>query len=315
MNRTDRLLGILLELQARGQLTSRQLAERFEVAPRTVLRDLDALSQLGVPLLALPGRGGGYRLLEGYFLPPQAFTPAEASALLVAADLLRSHGRSPYHADLVRAMDKVRALLGAARRPGPETLARVTVTMTARPDPGPALDEVHRAVEKRETLALEYDSPQSGLTTREVDPYRLCSRDGFWYLAAYCHLREEVRVFRVDRILSLRRTGRHFEPPAEPLSAAPEGGVPVRVALGRTAAMRLKDSPYLAPFIREGRLVLELPPAALPWLARVLVSLGNEARILEPPALRSLVAGLALAALEQCLGDVPVLERLKEMVG
>ncbi len=82
MNRTDRLLGILVELQARGQLTSRQLAARFEVAPRTILRDLDALGELGVPLVALHGRGGGYRLLEGFFLPPQVFTPGEAAALL-----------------------------------------------------------------------------------------------------------------------------------------------------------------------------------------------------------------------------------------
>lgn len=311
MNRTDRLLGILLELQARGQLTSRQLAERFEVAPRTVLRDLDALSQLRVPLVALPGRGGGFRLLEGYFLPPQAFTPAEAAALLVAAGLLQSHGRSPHHADLARAMDKVRALLGAAR-PAPPP---VQVTLTARPDPGPALEEVYRAVQERETVAVEYDSPRSGLTVREVDPWQLYSRDGFWYFEAHCHLRGEVRVFRVDRVLCLQRTGRHFDPPAGPLPPWPEGGVPVVVALSRSAALRLRDSPYLALFISDGRLALELPPEEFPWLARVLVSFGHEARVLEPPALRSLVAELALAALGQCLDDVAVRRRLREMTG
>ncbi|MDQ7793356.1 MAG: YafY family protein [bacterium] len=311
MNRTDRLLGILLELQARGQLTSRQLAERFEVARRTILRDLDALGQMGVPLVALPGRGGGCRLLEGYFLPTRAFTPGEAAALLVAADLLMSHGRSPYQIDLVQAADKVRALLGAARTssPGP------AMTMSARPDPGPALDEVNRAVEERETLAIEYESPGSGRTAREVDPHELHSRDGFWYFEAHCHLRGAERVFRVDRVVSLRRTGRRFSPPSSPEAGMRERDVPVRVALSRAAAMRLRDSSYLAPHVGPGLLALELPAPELPWLARAIVSLGDEAEVLEPAALRWLVAELALAALGQCLGDASVRARLSEMVG
>src|SRR3712207_1675966 len=87
MNRTDRLLGALLELQARGELRAEDLAHRFEVSVRTVYRDLQALSETGVPLVASPGKG--YRLMEGYFLPPLTFSAPEAALLIAGGEYVR----------------------------------------------------------------------------------------------------------------------------------------------------------------------------------------------------------------------------------
>ncbi|MEA2593887.1 MAG: hypothetical protein QOF01_356, partial [Thermomicrobiales bacterium] len=84
MNRTDRLTGIILALQNRRQ-TAAQLADRFEVSRRTILRDVDALSQIGVPIVALPGAGGGLELADNFWLQPIHLTSAEAAALLLAA--------------------------------------------------------------------------------------------------------------------------------------------------------------------------------------------------------------------------------------
>ena len=83
MNRTDRLLGILLELQARGVLRAEDLARRFEVSLRTVYRDVQALSETGVPVVAIPGQG--YRLMEGYFLPAQLHRPRRPSCSSAAS--------------------------------------------------------------------------------------------------------------------------------------------------------------------------------------------------------------------------------------
>src|SRR3954471_22509384 len=87
MNRTDRLVGILLELQARGSVRAEDLARRFEVSVRTVYRDLDALGETGVPLVATPGKG--YQLMDGYFLPPLAFTAEEAALLVLGSEWLK----------------------------------------------------------------------------------------------------------------------------------------------------------------------------------------------------------------------------------
>src|SRR5215207_9668113 len=87
MNRTDRLMGIVLELQARGELRAEDLARTFEVSVRTVYRDMEALCETGVPVVATPGKG--YRLMEGYFLPPLSFTPAEAALLLLGGEFIR----------------------------------------------------------------------------------------------------------------------------------------------------------------------------------------------------------------------------------
>ena len=87
MNRTDRLMGILLELQARGDLRAEDLAGTFEVSVRTIYRDVEALCETGVPIVATPGKG--YRLMEGYFLPPLSFTADEAALLLLGGELVR----------------------------------------------------------------------------------------------------------------------------------------------------------------------------------------------------------------------------------
>jgi predicted DNA-binding transcriptional regulator YafY len=86
MNRTDRLLAIVLELQAKGFQRAEDLAATFEVTKRTIYRDMMALSESGVPLISMPGQG--YSLVEGYFLPPLSFTTDEAIMLLLGANFV-----------------------------------------------------------------------------------------------------------------------------------------------------------------------------------------------------------------------------------
>jgi predicted DNA-binding transcriptional regulator YafY len=107
MNRTDRLTGIILALQHRQQ-TAAQLSERFEVSRRTILRDIDALSQIGVPVIAISGSGGGYSLAESHWLKPVQLTSAEATALLLAAQAMSTHQSAPFATATLSAVDKLR---------------------------------------------------------------------------------------------------------------------------------------------------------------------------------------------------------------
>ena len=105
MNRTDRLLAIVLELQRKGRQRAEDLAETFETSKRTIYRDLQALGEAGVPLLAIPGQG--YSLMEGYFLPPLSFSTVEATMLLMGADFIAQHFDAQYRQAAVTATAKI----------------------------------------------------------------------------------------------------------------------------------------------------------------------------------------------------------------
>src|SRR5262249_41770287 len=126
MNRLDRALGILLLLRGGTAVSARWLAQRFEVSPRTIYRDVATLSALGVPLYTERGRGGGIRLLDGYFLPPVMLTQREALVLTLGLALLGSLRAKPFAADMETAGRKLAAAV-------PEALGR-------------ALAEIHRHI-------------------------------------------------------------------------------------------------------------------------------------------------------------------------
>src|ERR1700682_3199139 len=114
VNRTDRLVAILLELQARGELRAEDLAAHFEVSVRTIYRDLDALAEGGVPLVATPGKG--YRLMDGYFLPPLALTATEAALLVVGGEFIRERVDAELRRPAADALHKLSGILPVKQR-------------------------------------------------------------------------------------------------------------------------------------------------------------------------------------------------------
>src|SRR2546430_9009069 len=109
MNRTDRLLAIILELQGKGWQRAEDLAETFETSKRTIYRDIQALGEAGVPVVSLPGRG--YSLMKGYFLPPLSFTTDEATMLLLGSDLMAQSFDAQYRAAAQLAGRKIAGVL------------------------------------------------------------------------------------------------------------------------------------------------------------------------------------------------------------
>lgn len=117
MNRTDRLLAILIELQRRQTVTAQSLAEKFETSIRTIYRDMDALNESGVPIYSMPGHG--YSLMDGYFLPPIQLTPEEAVTLLLGGDYIEKTFTSSFsvHARSAKRNLKLFSLLINKRKP------------------------------------------------------------------------------------------------------------------------------------------------------------------------------------------------------
>ncbi|MFI7615116.1 helix-turn-helix transcriptional regulator [Nonomuraea terrae] len=207
MNRTDRLYALVEDLRAIAprRRSARELAERFEVSVRTIERDITALQESGVPIYAEPGRKGGYAIDKKMSLPPLNFTPAEAVAIAVA---LSRAGDQPFGRQARSALRKVVAAMPGSEGELARELARRVQLM--EPEAGGDIrplgaEGVSRAIEeallRRRVLRLDYADAKGALTSRDVEPgVFLGGRGGFWYLVAWCRLRDDVRVFRLDRI-------------------------------------------------------------------------------------------------------------------
>ena len=206
MNRIDRLFDILLRLRRYKRIRAQDLADTYGVTIRTVYRDIAALLDMGVPVVSLPGEG--YELMDGFYLPPLVFTPDEAGALTLGAQMLtrQSAGNLPDHAR--KAIIKIAAILPEATRARVDSL--VQVIDFVMPDRLFDLEAPHiltliDAIEAHRVVNMTYHSRNNDdLTTREVEPARLSYYNGAWYLSGYCRLREDQRSFRVNRIQTLK---------------------------------------------------------------------------------------------------------------
>ncbi|MGH2602100.1 MAG: helix-turn-helix transcriptional regulator, partial [Dehalococcoidia bacterium] len=211
MNRTDRLMGILLELQAHGERRAVDLARRFEVTVRTIYRDVEALSETGVPLVATPGRG--YRLMEGYFLPPLAFTPDEAALLVLGGEFVQQHLDAEVQHAATDALHKLTAVLPLPQRLAVERWRREVRLPTPRPDAADRyLRPLRRAIRRHRVVRLrDHAFRRPDPEDRDVEPVRLTLLSDTWHLAAYCRLRQAPRFFRLNRINHLALLPETFE--------------------------------------------------------------------------------------------------------
>lgn len=208
MNRTARLYALVEELRGSGRRgrTARQLAGHFEVSVRTIERDLSALGQAGVPLATRQGRNGGYSLDRSMTLPPLNFTPREAAAVAVA---LTSSEHVLFARDARSALQKiVAAMPERALEEAHATADKVRLLVLPTPEPEPVVAEtIWQAVRDSHTLRISYTDVGGLETEREVDPQHVVVGPHGSYLTAWCHLRGDDRVFRMDRITRAEPTG------------------------------------------------------------------------------------------------------------
>jgi predicted DNA-binding transcriptional regulator YafY len=228
MNRTDRLYALVEELRASAPRarSAHRLAERFEVAVRTIQRDILALQEAGVPIWATPGPGGGYTIDPEHTLPPLNFTASEAAAIALA--MARS-GPMPFDNAARTALHKVVAAMSATGRTGAaDLLARIHLLHAREaPSTGPVVGAVEQALTERRVLCLDYHDKHGQPTlARRVEPLGLVGGDRDWYLVGWCRLRGAVRAFRLDRITTVEVTGERA--PERPPAASDDGCLPAR---------------------------------------------------------------------------------------
>jgi predicted DNA-binding transcriptional regulator YafY len=294
MSRTARLLELLIRVQTRPRFTAAELAEEFEVSRRTMLRDLRALSEMGVPLRSTPGPGGGYSLPRGGRRLSPSLTVDEALGLIVSYEAFLRYSASPFSAQNLSAVTKLRAALPPDVVRELDVLRRhVAVFEPARDYEAPLLGELLRAAVEGSHLKVVYDST-SGTSERVIYPYGVFASQGFWYCSCHDHKRGKKVSLRADRFRSIE-PAEGFERPApvplEDLSRDDERGKKLRLrAFVTERGAKSFELTSLFGRIetgkgRHGVIDTEIPHASIDFYTARLLSVGTDVKVESPPEL------------------------------
>ncbi|MFD8413420.1 helix-turn-helix transcriptional regulator [Streptomyces sp. NPDC059650] len=297
-----RLLRLLSLLQAHREWTGADLAERLGVTPRTVRRDVERLRELGYPVNATPGTGGGYQLGAGAELPPLLLDDDEAVAVAVGLRTAAGNGVEGIGEASVRALAKLEQVLPGRLRRRVSAIDEFTVPMLRAPDRSAVdpsvLAELAAACRDNERLRFAYRDHAGSASRRVVEPHRLVCTERRWYLVAWDVERQDWRTFRADRIEPRPPHGPRFVPrpaPAPDLAAYVSRGVAqgayaaravLRLGLPAEEAARLigPSEGALEP-VDDKSCLLRTGATSLDVLVIHVMLLGCEFEVVEPPEL------------------------------
>jgi predicted DNA-binding transcriptional regulator YafY len=294
---TTRVLALLELLQTHGRLTGPDMARRLGVTVRTVRRYISMLEELGIPVTTEQGRHGGYMLVAGFRLPPMMLTNDETLAVALGLQAARYLGLAEAEPATASVMAKLERVMPANLRHRLRAAGEnINFLLPRARDPRHWLPRLADAIQSQRRLTLRYRSRKDEELVREVDPYGLVFHFGHWYLGGYCHLRQDLRSFRLDRMQSVAQLETAFERPAnfnaadhlqESLSEA-WPTIPITVLLHtdlQTAADLLHcPESVLEPCANGVRVCTATD--SVDWCARWLASLPVPVTLLDPPELK-----------------------------
>lgn len=296
--RLSRLLEMVFLIQARPDWRPKKLAEHFGVSQTRVHQDIKELVTAGIPIYFA---GGGYKIAGDFVLRSAELAPDEILDLLYPDFLFAEGGHARPSQTLLEA--KMALCMPESLRRDPRGPSKGRIRVTSGTVRGPQFRRLHDAVGERRRIRIKYASRASGRTTeREVDPYALVFRKHSWYLIAKCLTRQEVRKFKVSRILSVMFTQLHFPEPKDfSLEEYTRGWW--EVFGGELVNVAVRFSRRIAGLIREraprpGQTIQELPGGEVIYRVTVrgiqeiswwIMGYGADAEVLDPKELRELI--------------------------
>jgi predicted DNA-binding transcriptional regulator YafY len=299
MPKSKRLMELMMTVNRKRRFKVQELADEFGVSKRTILRDLQELSELGVPLYSEVGPNGGYQVVRERVLPPIAFTEEEAVAMFFAVHSLRHYTSLPFEAESASALNKFYLHMPGDVRDRIDSMKnRVDFITPTRRGDAPCLAILLDAAVHRKVLIVEYESKEEGASSRRIQPVCIYANNGFWYCTAFCFLRQGFRVFRCDRI----REAEYDSSGTEPLDLSdislsrreaqePTEPVRLRAELSRAGVQRCEAELWLAPLlhVREdgrGEIDKDVSRGDIPFFTDFFIGLGDEALVEEPAELK-----------------------------
>ena len=215
MNRFNRVTAIFIQLQSKKIVRAKDISDRFNVSIRTIYRDIQTLTEAGVPIGS--EAGVGYYLADGYRLPPVMFTKEEVTAFLTAEKLIEKFTDNSIDSNFKSGMMKIRAILKSTEKEMLESIEENIEVLSRRPRLENSKNSNHiqaliESISERKSLNIRYHTFYSNeIKDRNIEPIGIFFSSGYWHTIAFCELRKDYRDFRLDRILSISKTDKTFK--------------------------------------------------------------------------------------------------------
>ncbi len=280
----DRLFTITYLLLERGIMTASELASRLEVSVRTVYRDVDILSNAGIPIYCVKGKGGGIRMMPEFVLHRSFLSKEEQQEILDALQALRAAGQPGSSL----ALTKLKALFHR------ENTEWITVDFGGwNPNSG-LFSQIKSAIVQHKRIRFTYYSSYGSALQRMVEPLQLCFKGRSWYLSAYCLYRQDYRLFKLTRIKQCTVLEESFSRIPPPVRKAPSQPIPIvhlKLRAEPCLAYRIYDEfePQQVTELPDGGFLIEVSYPDDSWVSGFLLSFGPSLVVLEPVSLRKTI--------------------------
>lgn len=209
----DRLVSMIMILLEKERIGAQELADMFEVSPRTIYRDIDTINMAGIPIYSVPGVGGGFEIMKQYKIDKNIFSASDLSAILMGLSNFSTMIRGD---ELANALAKVKSFIPADQARDIE-LKSSQILIDLSPwignrNIGAHLEMIKTALQENRLLSFEYADRHGRKTARKAEPYQLVLKSNHWYVQGYCLKRNDFRLFKLSRISNLQIQKKEFVP-------------------------------------------------------------------------------------------------------
>lgn len=308
MSKFQRLFSILFYINRNRKVTAGELSNEFGVSIRTIQRDLAELEEWGLPLYSDQGPHGGYTVLKNNILPPLFFTEDEGLALYFSYEYLMHYQTLPFQTEIKAASDKLYLSFNETiKKKIDEIKNHISFLAPPQKIHAPFLNNILESAVSQSQIEIEYEG-KKGKAIRSIFPYGIYASNGLWYCPAYDYSTQDHRLFRVDRICSVKVIGAE-----ESIKTNLYGWfskmeqrdqIPLKVQLTKNGVRECKSLPYLADYVTQhldgtGTISAKIPIDEISFMARHFYLLGGDAIVEEPQELIEIILTNAKAIQDQ----------------
>ncbi|MFC5470376.1 helix-turn-helix transcriptional regulator [Cohnella suwonensis] len=294
--KVDRLVSIIMILLDKKRIGAQELADMFEVSPRTIYRDIDTINMAGIPVRSTSGVGGGFEIMQKYKIDSKVFSTADLSAILIGLSSLSNMIRGD---ELVNALAKVKSFIPADRAKDIEFKAnQIYIDLSSwmgNRNIQPYLEIIKTALQESKLLSFEYADRYGSKTTRIAEPYQLVLKSSHWYWQGYCHKRNDFRLFKLSRTSNLQIQEEFFTPrdyqktQLEFTDILATMQTKIKIRIHKSIMDRVLDYCTYEHFSPDGdeHCIVSFPFIENEYYYNILFSFGDKCECLEPLHIRT----------------------------
>lgn len=290
----DRLVSIIMILLDKERISAQELADIFEVSPRTIYRDIDAINMAGIPICSTSGVGGGFQIMPQYKMDKKVFSNTDLSAIMMGLSILSNISNMVQNQDLVSALTKIKSFIP------PDSAKDITLKSnqicidlspwTINRNIEPYLKVIQLALYENKLLTFKYTNKHANKSERIIEPYQLVLKNSHWYLYGYCHKRNNFRLFKLSRMSNLQMKTESFIPRDYPKPQLEFNDIlknlqkEIKIRIHHSIMEQVLDYCTYEHFSPDGEeyYIVNFPFIENDYYYNILFSFGNKCECLEP---------------------------------